>query len=279
MLCGGSLRLVALLDFPVFVWNVWCSSAAFLGQSTSPCRISPSSPSRGGCCSAALNSWRRERCEDNLACPPAGPAGMLPLCCGSSACHQAEVMSWLEISVLLLRDVSNSIPALAEGKVFVKVLCHLPDSVSGWIPRWNGANLGAPQSVTTSPRDLSCSILATACGTAHWQSPSYSSASGLRSHKVKPMHVAFIHVCFMAVLEEGKETTVKEKALFSHWMQESVSCWRTMVPTQMCFLFSSPLPLWQRCYWWVHVLVCSLPLTQSPRYLSPWALDTFAHLS
>lgn len=93
-----------------------------------------------------LSSCHRERCEDNLACPP---AGVVPLFGDSSACHQVEVISWLEISVVLVRDVSDSIPALAQGKVFLKVLFHLPDSVSGWIPRQNGATLGAPQSVTT----------------------------------------------------------------------------------------------------------------------------------
>ena len=80
--------------------------------------------------------------------PPAGPAEVVPLFGDSSACHQVEVI-WLEISVVLVRDVSDSIPTLAQGKVFLKVLFHLPDSVYGWIPRQNRANLGAPQSVTT----------------------------------------------------------------------------------------------------------------------------------
>lgn len=105
---------------------------------------------RGGCCSAALRPSPRERCEDNLACPPAGPAGVVPLCYDSSACHQVGVNSWLEISVVLVRDVSDSIPALAQGKMkLVKMLLHLPHPVSGWIPRLNRANLGTPQSVTT----------------------------------------------------------------------------------------------------------------------------------
>lgn len=187
---------------------------------------------------------------------------MVPLCCDSPACHQAEEISWLEISIVLVRDVSDSIPALAQGKAFLKGLSHLPDYVSGWIPRQNRTNLGTPQ----------CSHLPTPVP-LHWGhcmrecSEEISKllltqlllASGLGSHKGKPVYMAFIHVsasesCWkrarrlqsrrslVSPLDAGVCVLLKGNG--SHWIY---------------FLFSSPLPLWQLLL--VSTCGCLLPVT------------------